>query len=159
GGVCYYPRLVDKVLNQDGSPVVDDHGKVAVSQKPRVRSDLRNELSHDQIDLVRKGLWKGVNKDGGTGGRGGLKNGQAAGKTGPAQATDRGHKDTVAWFACFAPFDNPKFVVAVMVQGGEHGGSVAGPIATRILELTLAMDEGDFDMQVAWLPPAHKANP
>ena len=84
---------------------------------------------------------------------------QVAGKTGTAQATDRGHKDTVAWFACFAPFDNPKYVVAVMVQGGEHGGSVAGPVATRILERTLAMDEGAFDMQAAWLAPAHKTNP
>ena len=65
----------------------------------------------------------------------------------------------MAWFACFAPFDHPKYVIAVMVQGGEHGGSVAGPIATRILERTLAMDEGNFDMQVAWTAPAHHANP
>jgi len=159
GGVCYYPRLVDKVLNQDGSPVLDEHGKIAVPPTPRVRSDLHSELSREQIDLVRKGLWKVVNEDGGTGGRARLKTVQVAGKTGTAQATDRGHKDTIAWFACFAPFDNPKYVVAVMVQGGEHGGSVAGPIATRILERTLAMDEGNFDMTVAWLAPAHKANP
>src|SRR5438105_5007451 len=159
GGVCYYPRLVDKVLKQDGSPVVDEHGKVAVPQTPRVRSDLRQEMSPEKIDLVRKGLWKVVNEDGGTGGRARLKEVVVAGKTGTAQATDRGHKDTVAWFACFAPFDNPKYVVAVMVQGGEHGGSVAGPIATRILERTLAMDKGEFDMQVAWLAPARKSNP
>jgi len=154
GGTCYYPRLVDKVLNQDGSPVLDEHGKVAVPQTPRMRSDLRREVTPDQIEL-----WRVVNEDGGTGGRGRLKNVQVAGKTGTAQATDRGHKDTVAWFACFAPFDHPKYVVAVMVQGGEHGGSVAGPVATRILERTLAMDEGNFDMQVAWAPPAHHANP
>jgi penicillin-binding protein 2 len=159
GGTCYYPRLVDKVLNQDGSPVLDEHGKPAVPQTPRIRSDLRREVSPDQIELVRKGLWKVVNEDGGTGGRGRLKNVQVAGKTGTAQATDRGHKDTVAWFACFAPFDHPKYVIAVMVQGGEHGGSVAGPVATRILERTLAMDEGNFDMQVAWTAPAHHANP
>src|SRR3989454_5984083 len=159
GGTCYYPRLVDKVLNQDGSPVLDEHGKPAVPQTPRVRSDLRREVTPDQIELVRKSLWRVVNEDGGTGGRARLKDVQVAGKTGTAQATDRGHKDTVAWFACFAPFDHPKFVIAVMVQGGEHGGSVAGPIATRIMERTLAMDEGNFDMQVAWTAPAHHANP
>jgi len=159
GGICYYPRLVEKVLNQDGSPVLDEHGNVAVSQTPRVRWDLRKELPPDQIELVRKGLWKVVNEDGGTGGRARLKEVQVAGKTGTAQATDRGHKDTVAWFACFAPFEKPRYVVAVMVQGGEHGGSVAGPVATRILERALAMDEGKFDMQVAWLAPAHKPNP
>jgi penicillin-binding protein 2 len=159
GGICYYPRLVDKVLKQDGSPVLDEHGNIAVPQTPRARSDLRKELSPDQIELVRKGLWKVVNEDSGTGGRARLKDVQVAGKTGTAQATDRGHKDTVAWFACFAPFDKPKYVVAVMVQGGEHGGSVACPVATRILERALAMDEGKFDMQVAWLAPAHKPNP
>src|SRR6195256_3115972 len=61
GGVCYYPRLVDRVLKQDGSPVLDEHGNVALPQTPRVRSDLRQEISPDKIDLVRKGLWKVVN--------------------------------------------------------------------------------------------------
>jgi penicillin-binding protein 2 len=159
GGVCYYPRLVDKVLNQDGSPVLDENGKIAVPQTPRVRTDLRNEFTPDQIELVRKGLWKVVNEDGGTGSAARLKAWQVAGKTGTAQATDHGHKDTIAWFACFAPFDRPKYVVAVMVQGGEHGGGVAGPVATRIMERTLALDEGKFDMPVAWLAPAHKPNP
>ena len=159
GGICYYPRLVDRVLRQDGSPVLDEHGNVAVPQTPRVRSDLRQEISADKLELVRKGLWKVVNEDGGTGGRARLKDWVVAGKTGTAQATVHGHKDTTAWFACFAPFENPKYVVAVMVQGGEHGGSVAGPIADRILERSLALNEGKFDMQVAWLAPAHKANP
>jgi penicillin-binding protein 2 len=159
GGACYYPRLVDRALNQDGSPVLDENGKTVVPP-PHVRSDLRDELSRADIDLVRKGLWKVVNEDGGTGGRARLKDVQVAGKTGTAQATDRGREENVAWFVCFAPFDHPKYVVAVMVQGASgHGGEVAGPIATRILERALAQDEGKFDMQVAWLAPAHKANP
>jgi len=158
--VCYYPRLVDRVLKQDGSPVLDEHGNIAVPQTPRVRTDLRQEISPDKIELVRKGFWKVVNEDGGTGGRARLKDWVVAGKTGTAQATERGHKDNVGWFACFAPLDHPKYVVAVMVQGSEgHGGSVAGPIAARIMERALAEDEGKFDMQVAWLPPAHKSNP
>jgi penicillin-binding protein 2 len=160
GGVCYYPRLVDRVLKQDGSPVLDERGNVAVPQTPRVRTDLRHEISPEKIELVRKGLWKVVNEDGGTGGRARLKDWVVAGKTGTAQATERGQEENVAWFACFAPYDHPKFVVAVMVQGASgHGGEVAGPIADRILERSLALDEGKFDMQVAWLPPAHHANP
>ena len=159
GGVCYYPRLVDKVLKQDGSPLLDEQGNPAASP-PRVRSDLRQEIPPDRIELVRKGLWKVVNEGGGTGGRAHLQDWVVAGKTGTAQATERGHEENVAWFACFAPFDHPKYVVVVMVQGASgHGGEVAGPIATRILERTLAQDEGKFDMQVAWLAPAHHANP
>ena len=159
GGVCYYPRLVDKVLKQDGSPLLDEQGNPA-APPPRVRSDLRQEIPPDRIELVRKGLWKVVNEGGGTGGRAHLQDWVVAGKTGTAQATERGHEENVAWFACFAPFDHPKYVVVVMVQGASgHGGEVAGPIATRILERTLAQDEGKFDMQVAWLAPAHHANP
>jgi hypothetical protein len=84
---------------------------------------------------------------------------QVAGKTGTAQAKYKGREDTISWFICWAPFDNPKYTVAVMAQGGEHGGTVACPIAARIMERSLAMDEGKFEAQVAWLPPAHKTNP
>ena len=159
GGTCYYPRLVDKVLDQNDTPVVDEQGKT-VNFAPRIRAELRNQVSPQDMELVRQGLWKVVNEDGGTGGRARLKDVVVAGKTGTAQATDRGQEENVAWFTCFAPFDHPKYVVAVMVQGASgHGGEVAGPIATRILERTLAQDEGNFDMQVAWLTPAHHPNP
>src|SRR5213592_3616217 len=38
GGTCFYPRLVDKVLNQDGSPVLDDDGKPVVPSAPKLRA-------------------------------------------------------------------------------------------------------------------------
>jgi penicillin-binding protein 2 len=123
---------------------------------------LRRDFTPEQIEMVRRGLWKVVNEDGGTGGRGRLKDVQVAGKTGSAQASTNGKKDDIAWFCCFAPFDRPKYVVAVMVQAGEHaghGGSVAAPIATRILERSLAMDAGNFQPQLAWVAPAHHPNP
>src|SRR4051812_9492807 len=138
GGVCYYPRLVDRVLNQDGSPLLDEHDNVAVPQTPRVRSDLRQEISADKIDLVRKGLWKVVNEEGGTGGRARLKDVVVAGKTGTAQATDRGHEENVAWFACFAPFDHPKYVVAVVGEGAPWaGGGSGGAVAEAHLRTAL----------------------
>src|SRR5205085_4857265 len=159
GGVSYYPRLVSKVLNQGGSIALDENGKPVVPAEPKIDTDLRQDFSPEQIEMVRRGLWKVVNEDGGTGGRARLKGVEVAGKTGTAQASTNGKKDTIAWFCCFAPFDQPKYVVAVMVQGGEHGGSVAAPIATRIMERTLAMDTGSFTPQVAWLAPAHHPNP
>lgn len=160
GGVSYYPRLVDKVLNQDGTPLLDDKSQPVVSTRPKVHADLRTDFSAQEIEAVRRGLWKVVNEEGGTGGRARLKDVQVAGKTGTAEASDRGVKSNVAWFCSFAPYDHPKYVVAVMVEGSlGHGGSVAGPIATRILQRTLSMDAGNFQPQLAWLAPAHHPNP
>jgi penicillin-binding protein 2 len=124
-----------------------------------VRHDLRFDFPAQQIELARRGLWKVVNEDGGTAARARLNGVVVAGKTGTAQAMTEGKKDTIAWFACFAPYDHPKYTIAVMVQGGEHGGSVAAPIATRILERTLAMDQGTFNPPLAFLAPARKSNP
>jgi penicillin-binding protein 2 len=162
GGVSYYPRLVQSVTNFDGTPLLNEKGQPVVKPEPRIRHDLRFDFPAQQIQLARRGLWKVVNEDGGTARIARLNGVQVAGKTGTAQATTEGKNDTTAWFACFAPFDAPKYTIVVMVQGGEHGGhggQVAAPIATRILERALAMDQGNFQQQVAWVAPAHKPNP
>ncbi|MEY2561687.1 MAG: penicillin-binding protein 2 [Verrucomicrobiota bacterium] len=160
GGVSYYPKLVQSVTNMvDGKPILNEKGQPVVSSAPKVRHDLRFDFPAQQIELARRGLWKVVNEGGGTGGRARLNGVQVAGKTGTAQAMTEGKKDTIAWFACFAPYDSPKYTIAVMVQGGEHGGSVAAPIATRILERCLAMEQGTFNPPLVWLAPARKPNP
>jgi hypothetical protein len=63
------------------------------------------------------------------------------------------------WFACFAPYDHPKYVVVAMVQGGKHGGSVAGPIVAHILSQILAMDQGSYKPQLVALKPANNPHP
>jgi penicillin-binding protein 2 len=158
-GISYFPKLVQSVTAMDGKPILNDKGEPVVNPAPKVHRNLQYDFPAQQIELARRGLWKVVNEDGGTGGRARLNGVQVAGKTGTAQAMTEGKKDTIAWFACFAPYDAPKYTIVVMVQGGEHGGSVAAPIATRILERALAMDQGTFQQQVAWIAPARKANP
>lgn len=100
-----------------------------------------------------------VNERGGTAGRARLYDVMVAGKTGTAQAKREGQNDTIAWFVGFAPFEQPKYAVCVMVQGGAHGGSVAAPIAAKILDESLALDRGDYALQIAALPPASKPHP
>jgi membrane peptidoglycan carboxypeptidase len=119
---------------------------------------MRFDIGSEQIEHARRALLSVVN-EGGTGGRARLPNVLVAGKTGSAQAMTDGKSDTIAWFACFAPYNEPKYTVAVMVQGGKGGGAVAAPIANRILERIFAMDEAKFDPQLAWLEPAQKPNP
>lgn len=162
GGVSYYPRLVKDIVDAGGQSILDEKGQPVISPRPKVHGDLRSDFTPDQIELARRGLWKVVNEQGGTGAKARQKDVEVAGKTGTAQATDRGKNSLIAWFACFAPYDHPKYAIAVMVQVGDkggHGGSVAAPIAGRILERALAMEKGDFDPQLAWMAPAQAADP
>jgi penicillin-binding protein 2 len=147
GGVTYYPRLIKCVA---------DNGEEA----PQVRGDLRNgRIKPEDFQLLRDGFWKVVNEDGGTARRARLPGGIVAGKTGTAQAQRGGQEDTIAWFVCFAPFDAPRYAVCVMVQGGAHGGSVAAPIAAKILEDTFAMERGEQAPTLVRLEPARHPAP
>lgn len=159
GGIAYEPRLIKKVLTPEGTPALDENGQEAMPDVPKVRGDLRNEVSKEGIDLVRHGLWMVVNGEGGTGAKARVKNVVVAGKTGSAQATDRGKEDMIAWFCCFAPFDKPRYVVCTMVQGGHHGGGVAAPIAQHILEQVFAMEQGNYKVELTSLAPAHNPKP
>jgi penicillin-binding protein 2 len=40
-------------------------------------------------------------------------------------------------FIAFAPADDPKIVVAVMVENGGHGGSTAAPVARKVIDYWL----------------------
>ena len=111
GGICYYPRLIDRVLNQDGTPVRDDEGKVQYRRPHESERIYAREISPDQMDVVRKGLWKVVNRRWRNRWQSASERLVVAGKTGTAQATERGHEENVAWFVCFAPYDHPKYVV------------------------------------------------
>jgi penicillin-binding protein 2 len=54
-----------------------------------------------------------------------------AGKTGTSEIAG---KQPTAWFVCFAPVNDPKYVVTVAIEEGGHGGESAAPVARRILE-------------------------
>ncbi len=58
-----------------------------------------------------------------------------AGKTGTAQ---NGSANPDAVFTAFAPADNPKIAVGVMIQGGGYGASAAAPIAVAVINDYLA---------------------
>ena len=146
-GTVYQPRLIDKVIAQDGTILKQDPVKV--------QADITKEggFTAEQIEKVRKGMWKVVNADGGTASKARLKNYVVAGKTGTAQFWRGREKDNHTWFLCFAPYDNPRYVVGVFVQGAKSGGSVSAPIAAKILEQIFAM-EGGQEVKLEALAPA-----
>jgi penicillin-binding protein 2 len=155
GGTCYYPRLIDRVIDPSGHDVVDPDTGQLVAQAPRVRVNLLDlGLKPDQIEKVRRGMWKVVNDPGGTAGKARLKNVEVAGKTGTAQFWRNGVKDNHTWFICFAPYQKPKYAVCVFLQGAKSGGGTAAPIAARILDEMLASDQGNLTVDVKPLTPA-----
>jgi penicillin-binding protein 2 len=76
-----------------------------------------------------------------------------AGKTGTAQVVtvkqteSTKHQDADvrkrehAWFIAFAPVDEPKIAISVLIENGGFGGSTAGPIARKVLDTYLLADE------------------
>jgi penicillin-binding protein 2 len=84
------------------------------------------KLTPEQMDGLRKAL-AGVVQAGGTAASARIQGVVLAGKTGTAQTGKfvNGTELNHAWFVGFAPADQPKIVVAVMIEFGGHGGRAA----------------------------------
>lgn len=94
---------------------------------------LRRELhiSEATWSYVREGMRRVVEEPGGTAAVARVRGVQSAGKTGTAQNP---HGDDHAWYIGFAPFDNPKIAIAVLVENAGFGGRFAAPIAGMCIE-------------------------
>lgn len=137
-GKSYKPHLMYQI--RDGSEVVEPH-------KPVLRADLGQFFPAADIEVVRKGMWKVVNDTGGTAKAAKIPGVEVAGKTGTAQAwreNESGQSvvDNHTLFISFAPYMNAKFAVCIIVQGGKSGGGCAAPVAHRVLERSLALEQG-----------------
>jgi peptidoglycan glycosyltransferase len=123
-GILPKPYLLQKVIAADGSTVTKTSpqtlGRVI---KPQTAAEL-----NQMMQLV---------VEGGTGTAAQIPGVRVAGKTGTAELGLGSVYD--AWFVAFAPADNPRYVVAVVVakQPNGFGGSVSAPIAQAILRKLL----------------------
>lgn len=137
-GIAYQPHLVREIQSAVGP---------ATPTRPRQTFDMM--IPKERLKLV-KGAMEAVTKPGGTavGAFYGVQY-RVAGKTGTAQVIgikqgekydekkvseyNRDH----AWFIAFAPADQPRIALAVLVENGGHGGSTAAPIARKVLDYYL----------------------
>lgn len=158
-GMSYAPRLVHRLVDSEGNDAIDqDTGLPVVAREPDLRADLHaSGVTDEEIEMIRRGMWKVVNEPGGTGKKAQVKGVEVAGKTGTAQfwreVGGKKEKDNHTWFISFAPYETPRFAVCVFVQGAKSGGGVSAPIAQRIFEQGLALDKG-YDPGLARLEPA-----
>ena len=128
---------------------------VKTTEKPELE---KMNISAANLALVREGMFNVVNAPGGTA-RGsyfdfhGMK---MAGKTGTTQVrritmkerqTGIVRQEDLPWkyrnhavFVGYAPYDNPRYAVAVLVEHGRSGSAVAAPIGSKLLLEALKLD-------------------
>ena len=128
GGKVFYPRLVSSVESPD------DITPPEKFPQGRLRDTLG--VSEHTLNIVREAMREDVASDEGTGHSAAVADFDIAGKTGTAEVTgqngqkDKNEKNT--WFVSFAPYQNPRYVVVVTVEGGASGGLSCAPIAHKI---------------------------
>lgn len=115
GGTLMEPYVVDEIQNVDGT--------VIEKYMPESYGSLMTASEAGRLTDMMKAV-----VDYGTGYRLSDRSYDAAGKTGTAEVMGRGNN---AWFVGFAPADNPKIAVCVLVEDAGTAGSEAVPIAVK----------------------------
>ena len=145
GGTVYRPRLYSHVANYKGD---------TVAEIPEGQVFSRLEMRPSDLKAVQQGMLEVVQN--GTATLAQVPGYNVAGKTGTAQAYIRldgeRKRDLKCWFYCYGPFDNPKYVTCVLVEGGTWGGTTTAPVAQEIMRRLFAMDAGGTET-VAFLNP------
>jgi penicillin-binding protein 2 len=137
GGTLFVPQLLERVQAPTGQPLEQ--------AEPQIRRQVR--AGSDALRLIHDGLVGVVRNPGGTAYESRIEGGvTVAGKTGTAEVapgSSRMRRDdrrawyfqrAHAWFAGFAPAEEPEVAIVVLVEHGGAGGRTAAPIAMQILQ-------------------------
>ncbi len=129
GGTVMRPYVVDEVRAPDVS-VLDK-----TSPEPFRSNAISSSVAHDLTQMMIEVV------DRGTGTTAQIPGIKVAGKTGTAQSAP--NRPPYAWFVSFAPADNPKVAVAVLVEDAGvarnaiSGSGLAAPIAKSVMEAVI----------------------
>ncbi|MGA2192306.1 MAG: penicillin-binding protein 2 [Nitrospirota bacterium] len=138
GGVLYQPQVVRAVKYRDG------RGTMVFPAVTLWKAPVKPE----NLEIIKDGMKGVVNEPHGT--AHGAKSDWVTigGKTGTAQVIGLGKgKGTGkefadhAWFVAVAPMEDPKIAVCVLVEHGGHGGSASAPLAKKVIEAYLRVDD------------------
>ena len=140
GGERYLPIIV--------SSITSANGELVQKYSPQIVGRL--SAGKKTLEIIRKGLWQAVNTPSGTAWGVHLETIQMAGKTGTAQVISRKtdaetpegelaeNQKPHAWFVAYAPENESKIAVVVIIEHGEHGSSAAAPIAKELVKTYLS---------------------
>jgi penicillin-binding protein 2 len=128
GGKVLWPRLVQRIEPLDSlSPPWP-----AIHFPARVRNELDAQPRH--LAALRDAMLADV-EEGGTGKNAAVPGFRIGGKTGTAEIKKgRNVIGKTTWFTAFGPYEAPRFVVVVMIEGGVFGGVTCAPVARDIFK-------------------------
>lgn len=159
GGTLYRPQIVSKVESVDGA-TIREYGPEVIR---------KIELKPSTLERVHKALFDVVQGASGTGRAARSTLVEIAGKTGTAQVIEmKGaylkneqlahfHRDH-AWFVAYAPARNPQIAVAILVEHGGGGGSVAAPLAKPVIEKFIELQNRPAERQQAKVEGTSRAD-
>ena len=126
------PLTLIKSLRQGGIETVYN------GEHPETRY---SEFKPEALKAVRDGMYAVVNKPGGSGRRAKVPGITICGKTGSAMLG----KKTFAWFASYAPYEEPEVAMAIVVENATSGGTDAAPIAGEIYKTYVKIRKNQSD--------------
>lgn len=126
-GVIMQPKLVNEVIDKDGNIVKKIGEKEYTKAISKDDANIIKDYMKSLVDSKVNGGWsffKGTN---------------AAGKTGTADYNLPNGEPAKphSWFIGFAPADNPRVAVAVIVENGGFGSEAAAPVAGKVISTAL----------------------
>lgn len=142
GGTLHTPTI--------GQDVRDPNGRV-VQQLSKGAPTRQLNIAAGDLAAIKQGLYDAANGEMGTSTSvfGNLPEGsKVAGKTGTVETGVIGEEDH-SWFVGYAPFDDPKIVVAVVIQNGGTGANAAAPAVCSTMSAYLTFDAGLCGQPVA----------
>jgi len=148
GGYVLTPLLVDRIETNDR--------KTVLTTSPQRRNE-QPVIDPADRERIHRGLVGVVNDKEGTAYSERLQSVVVAGKTGTAQVGRESRSDSEveiegwdttqdhAWFAAYAPAENPRIVVVALVQHGGTGADAAAPIVMRVIDYYLGESSSKTD--------------
>ncbi len=115
---------------------IDDETEELVSLEYK---EINTGVSQSALDIVKEAMFLVVNGHG-TATHIRLPDIEICGKTGTAQNP---HGKDHAWFVAFAPYENPKIAIAVLVENVGFGGTHAAPIAQKVIQAYMNSFKGE----------------
>jgi len=136
-GTWYQPHLVRAIVNKrTGTTDVLPFSTHHMTVRP------------EHWAVIREGMRRVVEEQGGTGALARIPGVVSAGKTGTAQNP---HGPDHAWYIGFAPLEHPRIAIAVLIENAGFGGSFAAPVAGRCMRYFLERER--LEQQLGTPPP------